>query len=172
MNYGPLEFAAYLRRDDQREESATVKAARAAAPDGPLHNHLTVIAGQRTASAAVTVCEIVAARTAHAPDFFDLLVRRTSEPLVLVLSSHEAVPWRLSLLGGVVLEAVLLSGQGGSTVTGAGDAPVARIGGYYAFRQGTAEFRHLEHQVRMCTGHGIGRFRRFQAANSFDLGEP
>jgi hypothetical protein len=172
MNYGPLEFAGYLRRHDQREESATVKAARAAAPDGPLLNQLTVISGQRVVSGEVTVCEIVAARSAHAPEFFELLVRPATDPLVLVLSSHEAVPWRLSLLRGVALRAVLLSGRGGSTVTGAGDAPVARIGGYYAFRQGTAEFRHLESQVRMCTGHGIGRFRRFQAANSFDLGAP
>ena len=35
MNYGPLEFAAYLqRKDDGQEESAAVRAARDAAPEG------------------------------------------------------------------------------------------------------------------------------------------
>ena len=32
MNYGPLEFANYLSRDEPRGESAIVKAARAAQP--------------------------------------------------------------------------------------------------------------------------------------------
>jgi hypothetical protein len=47
MNYGPLEFAAYMRRKGERE-SATVKAARAAsaAPLAP-ENRLTIISGPR-----------------------------------------------------------------------------------------------------------------------------
>jgi hypothetical protein len=51
MNYGPLEFAAYLKRKDpDTGESAAVKAAREAAPipaDGglPVINRLTVISG-------------------------------------------------------------------------------------------------------------------------------
>lgn len=51
MNYGPLEFAAYLKRKvADSGESATVKAAREAAPvsaggDLPVINRLTVISG-------------------------------------------------------------------------------------------------------------------------------
>ena len=51
MNYGPLEFAAYLRRKNAGSgESATVKAAREAAPIPapgglPVINRLTVISG-------------------------------------------------------------------------------------------------------------------------------
>jgi hypothetical protein len=47
MNFGPLEFADYLRRKDAARggESATVRAARAAAPaTPPLDERLTVIA--------------------------------------------------------------------------------------------------------------------------------
>lgn len=168
MNYGPLEFADYLRRNSA-DEPATVKAARSAAPGGSRHNRLTVISGRHIVPGVVTVCEIVASRTVNAPEFFDLLVRPAAGGLVLVLSSHEPVCWRLALMHGVDLRAVLLSGRGGSSVTGSGTVPVSRIGGYYSFRPGTAEYRHLESQVRLCTGHGIGRFRRFHAENSFDL---
>ena len=62
MNYGPLEFAEYLKRKSAGTgESATVKAAREAAPrspagDLPEINRLTVISGgplrPRTASSA------------------------------------------------------------------------------------------------------------------------
>jgi len=50
MNFGPLEFADYLRRkDDGRTgEPATVSAARAAAPTPlPLDNRLTVVTTSR-----------------------------------------------------------------------------------------------------------------------------
>ena len=47
MNYGPLEFVAYLRRKGERE-SATVKAARAAsAAPRPPDNRLTILSGAR-----------------------------------------------------------------------------------------------------------------------------
>src|SRR5678815_1921976 len=47
MNYGPIEFAAYLRRRQSRAgESAAVKAARDAAPVPPLErNRLSVVSG-------------------------------------------------------------------------------------------------------------------------------
>ena len=50
MNFGPLEFADYLRRKDdgRADEAATVKAARAAAPEPPpLDNRLRVISASR-----------------------------------------------------------------------------------------------------------------------------
>jgi len=46
MNFGPLEFGAYLRRKDDLRggEPATVRAARAAAPTPlPLEGRLTVV---------------------------------------------------------------------------------------------------------------------------------
>jgi hypothetical protein len=50
MNFGPLEFADYLRRKDDGRggEPATVSAARAAAPEPtPLDDRLTVITTSR-----------------------------------------------------------------------------------------------------------------------------
>ena len=69
-----------------------------------------------------------------------------------MLSSHQTVHWELTLAPGATLRAVLLSGYGESTVAGAGDALVTSIGGFYAFKQGSAEFKHLESEVMRCTG--------------------
>lgn len=184
MNYGPLEFAAYLKRKGAgRAESAAVKAAREAAPrsspgDRPHTNRLTVISGgplrpRVTHDArveAVCVYEAVAVRAPSKPESVEpvrVVVRALPRPVVLVLSSHQAVRWEIAVAPGAVLSAVLLSGYGESTVAGAGSTPVASIGGFYAFKPGSAEFKHLESEVRRCTGRDIERFQSEYAGRSF-----
>jgi hypothetical protein len=187
MNYGPLEFAAYLKRKDSaREDSATVKAAREAAPSisskDRENNRLTIISGgslrpRVTGNAqvdAVSVYEAVAVRAPYAPEPSEpvrVVVRQSKRSVVLVLSSHQAVQWQISLERGACLEAVLLSGYGESMVTGAGDALVTSIGGFYAFKRGSAEFKHLEKEVRRCTGRGIDRFQSEYAGHRFVIGD-
>jgi hypothetical protein len=187
MNYGPLEFAAYLKRKDGvRGESAAVKAAREAAPrTSPVereNNRLTIISGgpmraRATRDAqveAVCVYEAVAVRAPYAPEPSEpvrVVVRQPKRPVVLVLSSHQTVSWEISLDPGANLEAVLLSGYGESTVTGSGDALVASIGGFYAFKRGSAEFKHLEKEVRRCTGRTIERFQSEYAGHRFVIGD-
>ena len=187
MNYGPLEFAAYLKRKDAgRGESAAVKAAREASPDSSRkdreNNRLTIISGGPMKSRlagdtrveAVCVYEAVAVRAPYAPEPSEpvrVVVRDTRRPVVLVLSSHQTVQWEISLERGASLEAVLLSGYGESTVTGAGDALVASIGGFYAFKRGSAEFKHLEKEVRRCTGRDIERFHSEYAGHRFVIGD-
>jgi len=91
--------------------------------------------------------------------------------VVLVLSSHHAVRWEISLEPGSVLKAVLLSGYRKSTVAGAADAPVSSIGGFYAFKRGSVEFKHLENEVRRCTGRHIERFQSEYAGHRFVVGD-
>lgn len=187
MNYGPMEFAAYLRRKGAGNgESATVKAAREAAPsaaaaDRPENNRLTIISGgpfrSRIADAAlveaVCVYEAVAVHkpgSRHTQEQVSVLVRPTTRPVVLVLSSHQAVSWQIALAPEATLSAVLLSGYGESTVEGAGGALVTSIGGFYAFKQGSAEFRHLETEVLRCTGRNIERFQSEYAGDQFEVG--
>ncbi|MEJ0084279.1 MAG: hypothetical protein WDO72_01240 [Pseudomonadota bacterium] len=183
MNYGPLEFAAYLNRnEDDGQESATVKAARAAAPRSrPARNGLTIVAGSgllprraRTAQMeAVSVYEAVAMRVPGVPcggGPVRVLVRAVPRPVALVLSSHQAVAWELDVTPGARLAAVLISGYGDSTVAGAGDAFVSSIGGFYAFKRGSAEFKHLEQEVLRCTGRHIENFQSVYAGNSFEVG--
>jgi hypothetical protein len=187
MNYGPLEFAAYLKRKDAaRGESAVVRAAREAAPSASQkdreNNRLTIISGgslraRVTGDAqvnAVSVYEAVAVRAPYAAEPSEpvcVSVRMSKRPVVLVLSSHQTVQWEISLEGGATLEAVLLSGYGESTVAGAGDALVTSIGGFYAFKRGSAEFKHLEKEVRRCTGRSIERFQSEYAGHRFVIGD-
>jgi len=182
MNYGPLEFATLLaRRNSTRNDSAAVRAARDAAPDTRPANRLTIVSGltalTRTARAAhveaVSVYEAVAIHSPRIPRPLGpvaVLVRAGSRPVVLVLSSHQAVQWELAVEPGVRLRAVLLSGYGESKVRGAGDAVVASIGGFYAFKRGSAEFKHLESEVTRCTGRRIGTFQGVYAGKSFVIG--
>ena len=183
MNYGPLEFAAHLRRKQgKKQESAEVQAARDAAPaPQPEANRLTIITGPRALSElartaqveAVSVYEAVAMGAPCAPQTqgpVRVRVRQTLRPVVLVLSSHQTVQWQLELEAGAALKAVLLSGYGESTVAGGGDALVATIGGFYAFKRGSAEFKHLEQEVLRCTGRNIENFQSVYAGSSFEIG--
>ncbi len=183
MNFGPLEFADYLRRKGERTaESAEVKAARAAAPSRQPANQLTIVTRQQIAprhgraeqAEAVSVYEAVAMRAPCAPRTegpVRVRVNETPHPVVLVLSSHQTVDWQLTLAPEAQLAAVLLSGYGQSTVGGAGLTPIASIGGFYAFKRGSAEFMHLEQEVLRCTGRNIDNFQSMYAGSSFEIGQ-
>ena len=183
MNYGPLEFAAHLRRKEaKQQESAAVQAARAAAPESrPEDNRLTIVTGGHSLSQiargarveAVSVYEAVAMSSAGArtaPESVQVRVKPMLRPLVLVLSSHQAVHWELALAPGTELCAVLLAGGGESRVSGAGDAPISSIGGFYAFKRGSEEFLHLEREVMRCIGRNIENFHSAYATQSFEIG--
>jgi len=180
MTFGPLEFSAYLRRRGVRpRESAAVRAAREASA-APLteENILRVISGPSepvrvTAGALedVHVYEAVAIPPLAPVDLSRVGVRvaRGHRPLVLVLSSHHAVDWRIEVEAGACLQAVMLAGASESQVQGAGDAPVTSIGGFYAFRPGSLEFRHLEDEVMRCTRRGISSFRSHSSPGNFEV---
>jgi hypothetical protein len=181
MNFGPMEFAAHLRRKgSKRKESPAVKAARDAAPSpSPPKNQLTIISGPGTLSRlaraaqveAVSVYEAVAVSPpARKQGPVRVVVRPTARPVVLVLSSHQSVEWQIEIAPTAELKAVLLSGYGESTVAGAGAALVTSIGGFYAFKRGSAEFRHLEEAVLRCTGRNIENFQSVYAGAAFEVG--
>ena len=142
MNFGPLEFAAYLRRKGAPErDSAAVAAARAAvvAPR-PQQNQLTIVSGPRELTHSrtdreVTVFEAIVTQTATLPRIgkpVSVAVGATQLPVVLVLSSHQPVCWRIELEPSARLKAVLLAGFGESRVSGAGDARVTSMAGTFA----------------------------------------
>ena len=185
MAFGPLEFAVYLQRKDRRQrEAAAVKAARAAAaPPLADENILSVITGP---SGLVRVAEgegtLETARVYEAvatppPELsgvssIRVQVRRGTRRLVLVLSSHHAVDWQIEREPDTSLEAVLLAGAGDCTVNGAGDVLVTSIGGFYAFRMGSLEFRHLEDEIMRCTGRRIESFQSNHSGSLFEVGAP
>ena len=61
--------------------------------------------------------------------------------------------------------------DGESTVAGAGQAQVASIGGFYAFKRGSAEYLHLEQEVLRCTGRNIDHFQSMYAGSAFEIGD-
>ena len=183
MNFGPLEFAARLRRKGASpRESAAVRAARDASPaDAPARMRLSVVNGvgsvtrvaRSTLVEAVSVYEAVSMSALSMPPQpgpVRVIVRQSTRPMVLVLSSHQTVDWQLELAADVELHAVLLSGYGESTVGGAGRALVTSIGGFYAFKRGSGEFRHLEDEVLRCTGRSIENFQSVYSENLFEIG--
>jgi hypothetical protein len=183
MNFGPLEFAAHLeRKGAPRRESAAVLAARDASPAAaPARTRLSVVNGigsltrhDRPAQIeAVSVYEAVSMNAPSMPQQSGpvrVIVRRTARPMVLVLSSHQTVDWQLELAPDAELQAVLLSGYGESTVGGAGQATVSSIGGFYAFKRGSGEYRHLEDEVLRCTGRNIEHFQSVYSGSLFEIG--
>lgn len=181
MNYGPLEFADYLRRTGRRD-SAAVQAARAAQPaaSSPV-NQLRIISGPDRLPAArpavplqsVRVYEAVAVNPPsdpRAPGAVRVALRHVGHPIALVLSSHQQVDWRVALAPDVQLAAVLVSGWGNSTVDGVAADAVHRIGGFYAFKRGSLEYRHLESELLRCTGRVIAHFETVYAGANFDIG--
>jgi hypothetical protein len=143
MNYGPLEFAEYLARNTRESQGD-----------------------------AVCVYEAVAMRAPRGPRarrLVKVVLRPTIRPVVLVLSSYQAVHWEIAVAEGARLRAVLLSGYGESTVGGAGDVLVTSIGGFYAFEPGTAEFKHLESEVMRCTGRHVDTFQSEYVGQTFEI---
>jgi hypothetical protein len=181
MNYGPLEFGAYLqRRETGQDESAEVRAARAAAAEArPEDNGLSIVSGPselrplaRDAKVeAVSVYEAIVDRApGHRASPVRVRVQRAWRPIVLVLSSHQPVCWQIEPAEGVDLRAVLLAGSGESRLAGAPQVPVTSIGGFYAFKSGSLEFRHLEREVRRFTGCSIEHFYGAYAEDQFEVG--
>jgi hypothetical protein len=95
----------------------------------------------------------------------------TARPLVLVLAAYEAVQWKLELEPGARLVAVLLSGYGQSTVSGAGNARVLVIGEKSAYQAPSTEFTALHAEVVKQTGQRIGVFQGRYAGGSYSVGK-
>ena len=180
MNYGPLEFGAYLqRRETGQDESAEVRAARAAAPEArPEDNRLNVVSGPNelrplARDARVDSVNVYEAIVDRAPGHSGpvlVRVQRAWRPIVLVLSSHQPVCWQIEPAEGVDLRAVLLAGSGESRLSGAPQVPVTSIGGFYAFKRGSLEFQHLEREVLRFTGCSIEHFYGAYAEEQFEVG--
>lgn len=97
-------------------------------------------------------------------------VRRSAQPLVLVLTSYEPVQWQLKLEPGARLGAVLVGGYHDSNVQGAGEARVLKIGRHYAYQHDSADFAALQREVTRWTGRPISVFQGNYRGGSFSVG--
>lgn len=97
----------------------------------------------------------------------EVVVRSSSSPLVLVLSSYEPVNWKLSIASGAKVAAILLSSYYTSKVEGSGSIPVFQAGTAYAHKHGSTEYHNLNQQTEGWTGKAIDMFQGRYEGGSF-----
>ena len=169
------------RREERQAESAEVVAAREAVPVPlPEGERLIIVSGPRrmprvaadSRNEPVGVYEAIAGvvgEQGRKADPVRVLVSPAFRPIVLVLSAHRPIAWQIELAPGADLMAVLLAGCGESRVSGIDQSRVSSIGGFYAFRPGTLEYKHLEREILRCTGRGIQHFHSVYAGDTFEI---
>lgn len=106
----------------------------------------------------------------HKTGYVEVRIKRSSKPIVLVLSSYESVRWMLISEPGARLAAVLVSGYYPSQVVGAGSARVVMTGSSYAYKMESPEYRNLNLDALKWTGKSIGLFQGRYAGGSFNVG--
>ncbi|MCV2438712.1 hypothetical protein [Paucibacter sp. DJ2R-2] len=99
-------------------------------------------------------------------------VRRSGRPVVLVLSSYESVQWNIKLEPGAKLAAVLVGGYYDSTVLGAGEARVMKIGRMSAHSQEGPDFLALQREVARWVGKPISLFQSGYYGSTYSVGGP
>ena len=99
-----------------------------------------------------------------------VIVRKSSHPVVLVLSSYEGVAWTIVRSPGAQVHAILKSSYTESTVTGQGDVPVYSIGKAHAYSDTSPDFRALKEEVAQWTGTGINTFQGRYTATTYTVG--
>ena len=97
-------------------------------------------------------------------------VRRTSKPLILILSSYESVHWNIVSDSESKLAAVLISGYHPSEVIGAKGAKIITIGDKYAYSLESNQYHSLNKEAVKWTGKEIGLFQGKYEGNLFSVG--
>ncbi len=164
---------AQVRRDSELSMIGRSDLAAPVAPTGALSPGLAdVPADAQVHMVGVYEGKRAAAEPAGARGKRDVrvMLRPSSRPIVLVLSSYEPVNWIL-VNGGARLSAVLLSGYSDSAVTGIGSTRVLRIGTAYAYSTDSAEYARLRQTVtRYTSPREIRSFQGGYSGAEFSVG--
>lgn len=107
---------------------------------------------------------------ARSTGYVEVRIRRSTKPIILVLSSYEPVRWMLVSEPGARLAGVLVSGYYPSQVVGAGSAPVIVSGSSYAYKVDSPQYRALNQSVANATGKEIGLFQGRYDGGQFSVG--
>ncbi|MFP8833810.1 hypothetical protein ACLIJR_06025 [Hydrogenophaga sp. XSHU_21] len=109
----------------------------------------------------------VVGRPGSAPATVRVTVMPDSAPLVLVLSSYEAVNWLVFNPNGRRIAAILVSGYEESKVFGAGDTTPVVIGRPYAYELSSPGYRQLQQSVMNYVGRNIDLFQGRYSGSEF-----
>ncbi|MDR2548820.1 MAG: PQQ-like beta-propeller repeat protein [Desulfobulbus sp.] len=106
---------------------------------------------------------------AHSAGTVRITVTSSSTPLVLVLASYEPVHWLIENTAGRKISAVLLSGYYESSVYGAGDTQILRIGSNYSYRIDSQEYQELKKSVARYVSNPVRSFQGSYSGQHFTV---
>jgi len=95
--------------------------------------------------------------------------RGSGAPVSLVLSSHEAVRWMITVERGAVIKSIMTAGPHPAEVIGMGSVPVTHITNLEASQTDTAGYESLQAQVVRATGARIHRFQGAVVGGEFTV---
>ena len=105
----------------------------------------------------------------HSAGTVRVTVTPSSSPLVLVLTNYEPVHWLIENPTGRKISAVFLSGYYESSVRGAGDAQVLRIGSDYAYKLDSPGYRALKNNVARYVSNPVHSFQGSYSSQNFTV---
>ncbi|WP_167369162.1 PQQ-binding-like beta-propeller repeat protein [Phytopseudomonas punonensis] len=103
------------------------------------------------------------------PGIVDIAVRPVSKPVILVLSSYEAVTWRITQ-GRENIKLILLSSYYPSTVEGSGDTRTVVMNAGHAYDRSSPSFARLRQAVMAQTGKDLQIFQGSYNGAKFSVG--
>lgn len=103
------------------------------------------------------------------PGIVDIAVRPVSKPVILVLSSYEAVTWRITQ-GRENIKLILLSSYYPSTVEGSGNTRTVVMNAGHAYDRSSPGFARLRQAVMTQTGKDLQIFQGSYNGAKFSVG--
>ncbi|WP_029147038.1 PQQ-binding-like beta-propeller repeat protein [Methylophilus sp. 5] len=100
----------------------------------------------------------------------NVMIKKSDQPIVLMLSAYEPVRWNLTKEPGANLVAVIASGYHLPEVTGAGAAKTVIKRGEYAYQQNGAGYAALNNEAMLWTGKPISKFQGIYGGTVFIVG--
>ena len=104
----------------------------------------------------------------HMPGNVRINVQPGSTPLVLVLASYEPVMWSVNT-NGRKINKILVSGYHDSSVVGATNTPVIKIGSRYAYKLGSNEYNQLKQDIARYVENPIQLFQGAYTGREFSV---
>lgn len=95
----------------------------------------------------------------RSPAGISVIVKKSSQPLVLMLSAYEPVKWNIIKEPGANLVAIIASGYNLPEVTGAGATKTIIKRGSYAYQPSGSGYEALSNDAIMWTGKPISKFQ-------------
>lgn len=106
----------------------------------------------------------------RSPAGITVLVKKTEQPIVLLLASYEPVKWNIIKESGANITAILVTGYNKSSVTGAGATKTVIKNGSYAISTDDRNYSALNREAMLWTGKAISKFQGTYGGVSFVVG--